>query len=1066
MKRGSHRAALLVWALLLAFGWTGNALAQGVTTAAVTGRVTNQQGAPVQGASVVATNVATGAGGRVVTRADGRYLISGLQPGAYRIQVSGLGYAAQTRSADLALGQQQNFDFTLAAEAIQLEGLVATAEQGTVISRGRTGATTILNDSVVTRTPNLNRNFADLTRLVPQASTSSIGATSVAGRNNRFNSIQIDGAVNNDVFGLAASGTPGGQADAKPISLEAIQEFQVVIAPFDVRQGGFTGAAINAVTKSGTNRFSGSVSAFLRNESLVGNYRLYNGDLSSDFDNFDQQEYAFSFGGPIARDRAFFFLAGEFTRRTAPVNVVAGTDAALGITVTQAEQVADALDALGYDPGSTLGRDIERNSDNFFGRLDLNLTDNHRFTIRHNYVDSFRDDFSRSARSYTLGNGGYRFVSETNSTVGQLNSSFFGGAVFNELRVGYTTVRDQRQVGDAFPRVEVVFGNSGSVVAGTENFSGRNALDQDILEITNDLTFSAGVHNITLGTSNEFFEFSNLFVRNPFGNYRFGSFADFQAGRPNRYEYSYPADIDPNTPGTQAGPERAEFKANRYAFYLQDRIDVLDNLEVTVGLRYDIARLPEAPLRNQALEQFYPGYRTDLVPRTMGLFNPRIGFNWDVTGDAVTQVRGGTGLFSGRTPFVWISNAYGNTGLEFVRFTCTNAAAPNFVADPANQPRNCAGATSPAANEINLVDRHFSPPQVWRSSLAVDRRLPFGFVGTVEGLYTKTVKDVLYQNLRVQRDGMRMVEGRPGYRTRSGTPTFGDVILMTNTDEGYTASVTGQLQRNFEAGWSFSAAYTYSQARDKNPLGSSQAISNWRFNVTEGDPNNPALTRSDFEIPHRIVLNASRQFQFLRNAPTDLSVVYVGQSGRPYSFRYNDDVNGDGSFGNDLLYVPRFFNEVRFEPSRAPGTNGASDRGQPLTPEQSWQNLNAFIERVECLRENRGEVIGRNECWEPWSNRFDVRIAQVIPTFRGQGAQLTIDILNFGNLINDEWGRSEFVSNQTIPLLGLASGTGLNNAPDANGRRLYSAFAPRNDVFSISNVDSRYQIQVGIRYAF
>ena len=511
MIRRSHAAAALLWALLALLGWTAPATAQGVTTSAVTGRVTNEQGEPIEGAAVVATNTRTGAEYRAVTRGDGRFLLQGLQPGGpYRVQASRVGLATQSRAGvSLALSQTETVDFTLAAQAVLLEAIAVTAEdEGAVISPGRTGTAMVISDSAISRLPTISRDFTDFTRLVPQISTSGSG-TSGAGRNFRFNSIQIDGAANNDLFGLASSGTPGGQAGTKPITLEAIQEFQVVLAPFDVRQGGFTGAGINAVTKSGTNDFEGSFAFFGRNENLVGNYQ-YDGSgtsvRSSDFNEFKQNELAFSLGGPIMRDRAFFFVAGEMSRREAPNGtfVTAGgsgftTTGSATISGARVDSVATILrDRYGYDAGTYDELNLRRESNNLFARFDVNLGSSNRLTLRHNYVDAFDDNFTRSDASFYLSNAGYVFNSTTNATVGQLNSTL-GNQLFNELRVGYTTVRDNREVPSTlFPRVEVDLpagaceGSSCRVVAGSENFSVANALDQDVLEITNDLTFSRG----------------------------------------------------------------------------------------------------------------------------------------------------------------------------------------------------------------------------------------------------------------------------------------------------------------------------------------------------------------------------------------------------------------------------------------------------------------------------------------------------------------------------------------------------------------------------------------------
>lgn len=1052
MKRRVRTAALLVWALVLGFVLPGAARAQGVTTSAVGGRVTTEQGAGVADARITVTNTATGAVSTVGTRSDGRYLIPGLQPGAYRVQASALGYATQTRDrVELTLGQTATLDFTVSVEALALEGLTVVGEsEGAVITRGRTGASSVVSDSALRRAPTITRDLQDFTRLVPQlaVTNSSTGAVSAGGRNNRFNQLQIDGTASNDLFGLSASGSPGGQAGAKAITLEAVQELQVVIAPFDVRQNGFTGASVNAVTRSGTNAFQGSISGFTRNEGYVGRYRTPGDTLSSPVVEFQNREYAGSFGGPIVRDRAFFFLAGEVTARRDPTNYVIQDDPDVGVTRAQAEQVRAFLTSQGYDPGSLDDRNIERESTNLFGRLDFNLGQNNRLTLRHNYVSGFRDQFPRSAGTFTLGNAGYVQNNTSNSSVLQLNSGF-GAGLFNEFRLGYNRVRDHRDYpGDNFPRVAVRFGGTNRVVtAGSENNSVANILDQDAFELTNDLTIPWRAHTITVGTSNEFAKFSNLFAQNIYGNYTFESFAALQAGTPLNYTYRYPQGGGTDLP-------RAEFSYRRYSAYVQDRWDARDNLQLTFGVRWELPTFPDEPLHNPLVEQYY-GRDTRDVPKSNGLINPRVGFNWDVFADQTTQLRGGVGYFSGRAPFVWVSNAYGNTGMEFVSFSCNTAeTSPRFVADPYNQPRNCNGTTSAAPNNINLVDPDLKLPQVLRYSLGLDRQLPLGLIATLEGLYTESVQDLLYQNLRIRPVAGQTVEGRQLYSNRNDTPGIGDAIDVTNTNEGRTYSFTGQIQRPFRNGWDFSLAYTYSRAEDLAPLNNSTAYSNWSFNLTQDDPNRPRLTLSDNDVPHRIVGTTSYRLNLLRRAATDLSLVYVGQSGRPFSFRYGTDINGDGSSGNDLLYVPASASEIRFQA----GTGGQA----ALTPAVSWENLNSFIESVECLRESRGQIVKRNACREPWSNRFDFRVAQNLSPLGTQNAQITLDILNVGNLINNDWGQYRFASNQAYNLLSSTGST------IVDGRRLFLPFSARSadDVFTIDNLGSRYQVQLGLRYSF
>ncbi|HEX8906459.1 MAG TPA: carboxypeptidase regulatory-like domain-containing protein, partial [Longimicrobiaceae bacterium] len=910
MKRVTQAAALLLWAFLLAFGAAGTARAQGVTTSALAGRVTNEQGQPAVGVQVVATNTRTGTEYRVVTRSDGRYLLQGMQPGGpYRVVVSGMGYTTQTRAdINLALSQTEQIDFRLAAQAVALQALTVTAEdRGAVISPGRTGAAAVISDSAITRLPTISRDFTDFTRLVPQVSTSGLGSSG-AGRNNRFNNIQIDGAVNNDLFGLSGSGTPGGLANTKPITLEAIQEFQVVLAPFDVRQGGFTGVGINAVTKSGTNKVDGTLTFFGRNQDLVGNYRFTQGDSSArsaDFANFHQYESAFSLGGPIVRDRAFFFVAAEIARRAAPTGNFIDVVNSPGISVpkVKADSVLNILNnQYGFNPGSYGDVDLRRQSNNIFGRLDFNLGENNRLTLRHNYVDAWDDNLAgRTDASFNFSLGGYRFNSKTHSTVGQLNSTLFS-QLFNEFRVGWTTVRENRGLPvDPFPRVQVDIpgscsgGANCSILGGPENSSVANALDQDIIEVTNDLSFAKGIHNITVGTHNEFFKFSNLFAQNIYGFYRFTNIDSLRLGRPNQYQLSYFNSANPEA------NRRAEFPVRTYSLYAQDKVGLTTNFNFTVGLRLDWTNLPKDPGNNTLFAQRFDsafaangltfGRRTNEVPRSSMTFNPRVGFNWDVLGDQSTQLRGGIGLFQGRAPYVWISNAYGNTGLDYIRFTCSGSAnSPNFVADPNAQPQGCrnpatGGILPPSVtpSEINTVDPDFKAPQVMRWSLALDRQLPLGIIGTVEGLYSKSINDPNYRDLTIV--GTRktaagadsVIEGRAVAR-RITAAGFGNVYDIFNTSRNYSYSITGQLQRPFRDGWEASVAYTFGHAYDVNAVRSSTASSQFRFNPISDNPNDPPLARSDYDVTNRIVADLTRQFMFIRRAPTDISLIYVGES--------------------------------------------------------------------------------------------------------------------------------------------------------------------------------------------
>ncbi|SOD02519.1 Outer membrane receptor for ferrienterochelin and colicins [bacterium JGI 053] len=1045
MNRVTQTAAVLLCALLLAFGAAGNARAQAATTSAVSGRVTGDNGQGVAGAQVTATNTENGSVSRTVTSADGRYTITGLQPGSYTLAVSRIGLQTSTRSGlRLSLGQTAQNDFTVTSGAVALTGITAVAERNPIISSGRTGSSSVVSDSTLRRSPSLTRDLQDFTRLVPQMAVTNTqtGAVSAGGRNNRYNNLQIDGAANNDLFGLSGSGSPAGQANGKSITLEAIKEVQVVIAPYDVRQSGFTGASVNAITRSGTNRFEGSLAGYRRNESLTGRYNTFLDTQAIKLRDFSQGSYSGSFGGPIMRDKAFFFVAGELGRREEPGLYAAGDNVLLGVTKQQADLLATQLATLGYDAGTTGPKSYQTPNNNIFGRLDFNLSANNRLTIRDNWISARRENIGRNSTSnYTLGNADYVQFGKTNSLVAQLNSGF-GSRFFNEFRVGYLTERDHRETpGDPFPRITVTMSSGRNVIAGTENSSVANVLRQNVLEVTNDLSVSAGAHNLTLGTSNQFINFYNLFFQNGYGLYTFASDSLFLAGRPSSFQVQHPI---------EGGHPAADFNVRSLSAYLQDRWNTTDNLVVTLGLRLDHSSLPDKPSNNPLVPQFYPGRSTSNVPSPGIIFSPRFGFNWDVTGDKTTQLRGGAGLFAGRPLYVWISNLYGNTGVDYVNFRCpTQALSPTFVANPLNQPTACAG-TGVANLIVNTADPNLKPPQVARYDLGVDRQLPFGLVATLEGIYTKTVHDLFYRDLAIVKDPSNaVVEGRPLLKLNTAaTPGLGDVFDVSNTPKGYTYSLTAQLQRPFRDDWEASLAYTYGHAKDVNSLTSSVAQSNFSFNVARFDPNSPELATSNYDIPNRVVATASKRFHFFRTLPSDLTVVYIGQSGFAYSYAYNGDINGDGFTANDLIYVPKDVNDILFA-----GTATVSSA-------QSAQNFNKFVESVECLREQRGQVMERNSCRLPWSSRVDVKFQQNL-SLGGRTAQFSVDVVNFGNLLNSNWGRQLFIGNQSDQIL-ATSGT----AVDAAGHRTYAAFNGRLSPFSISDLDSRYQIQLGLRLGF
>lgn len=1004
--------------------------------------------------------------------------------------VTYVGYQTVQRNVgNLALGQNLTLNLSLREGEVTGDEVTVLARESSILNVDRTGAATNVSSEEIQALPTVARSLQDFTRLAPQ-----INGGSAAGRNNRFNNIQVDGAVLNDVFGLASNGTPGGQANTEPISLDAIEEFNVSVAPYDVRENGFTGASINAVTRSGTNRFEGSVYAFGRNESLVGDSRS-----GATYGDFSDYQTGFRLGGPIVRNKLFFFVNGELGGRTQPVDVglLGGANSTVfPIATDSLQRLYDVLkNQYGYDAGSFGAIDDETRNVKLFGRLDWNLSQNHRLTLRHNFVRGNDDNITRGATTYAFENSNYVFNSTQNSTVAQLNSTFSNRAS-NEARLAYTRVRDNREtLGDPFPQVSVTIArvdNLNRVArAGGETFSNANELDQDVFEFTDNFTYFAGNHTVTLGTSNQFYTFRNLFIRELYGAYTFNSINDLIAGKPATYARSYSLTGDPR--------QAAEFSATQLGVYAQDEWKATPTLTLTGGLRLDAPFFPDAPAENPTFAAAFPGRNTSTVPDGNLLWSPRLGFNWNVRGNRTLQLRGGSGVFSGRTPFVWLSNQYSNTGVEFARLNITSGLAAGFFsANPDNQPTGTAGTTS----EVNLTDKGFQMPQTWRTNLAVDYQLPwYGLVATLEGIYSQAVNDLTYADINLagrQTTASNQLGGRTLYAdpanasnlrtvaataTYFGTPVkvssaFTNVILLSNTNRGYESQFTVGLERRPTRGLFGKLAYTRSRAENVNNLTSSQALSQWRFNPVSGNANEPDLGTSNFEVRDRVLgavsyrMDGGRAFG-VRGLNTTFSLFYNGRAGDPYSYIYAGDANLDNQSADDLVYIPRDIREINLI------NNGGSDT---RTAAQIWDELDAFIEADGYLSSHRGQIAGRNVSRAPWSNLFDVRIAQELPTIRGQRFELTLDLLNAGNLLNKTWGQVQFVPNNTYALIQFA---GYNPAVGATGNNpAYAAGAPlfrfstpsarqgarlltgRDALFSTSDLASRWQMQLGVRYTF
>lgn len=1059
------------------------------TTASMAGTVVDENGDPLPGANVVAVHEPTGTEYGTAANEDGRYTILSMRVGGpYTVVASFVGYESeQETDIRLQLGQRRTVDFQLESEAAELQEVeVIGQRRGAVISRDRTGASRNISAEEIEQLPTINRSLTDFTRLVPQSG----GGNSLAGRNARYNKIQIDGATLDDVFGLGEA-VPGSQAGAQPISLDAIQEFNVDIAPYDVRSSGFTGGQINAITKSGSNTFEGSVRYLGRNQNITG-------DLAGEeIGEFQEQYFVGTIGGPIIEDELFFFATGEFRRQNEPLDTRVGD-----VGGANTFQIGDdILEEAGYSSTEALLNDIQgiannqydyepggidpfsqdEDNEKFLAKLDWNISSNHRLTARHNYVNATDDSgINRGRNTFGFANRQYVFRSQQNSSMVQLNSTL-GDNMINEARLVYTRIRDQRDVQDRqFPETLFQFGDQ-EVFLGIDRFSQANRLDQDLYEITNNFTWARGDHTLTFGTNNEIFSFANLFIQDFYGQYEFRPFTveneegeiieevstveAFERGQPSTYRLSYSLLED------ELRPE-AEFTGLQLGFYVQDEWQATSNLQLTGGLRVDVPLLPQEPLDNPDARDAFDRSTTDVASGNP-LWSPRIGFNYavELVDEALeTQIRGGTGIFSGRPPFVWISNQYSNTGADFARLEVFFDPGEDFVdangnydptvscyageGDPAAQPRpgDCPGLEPIETTEINLLDDDFRYPQTWRSNFAIDQELPLGFIATLEGLYSNSINEIVYENINLQQAGTS-AHGRPLYGTAR---TFGsdrnivderftNALLLKNTNDGYEYSLTAQLQRQVPMGINGSIAYTYNRAKNVNNGTSSRAISNWQFNENV-DVNSPDLGTADFERRHRFLANLNYRFEYSERFATSIGLIYEGLSGAPFSWIYFGDANADGESFNDLVYVPESEDEIVL----------ASD---------NWAALEAFIESEPGLSEFRGGFAERNSDRDPWQNLVDLRVNQEIATFQGQRFEITAVLENVLNLLNDDWGRvqfSQFNNNNAWQFIGYDE----NNRPIIDFDEQIVQDRETGDFLNTANVASRWRLQLGARYTF
>ncbi len=1045
MKLSFTKLLFIVLACFLYLTYPVKVYAQGVTTASINGTVTDQNGNPLPSATILAVHVPSGTQYGTTTRNNGKYNLLGLRVGGpYTITVSFVGYKTQKEeNVYLNLGESRTLNFVMTTTTVKLSEVTVVGTRNAIISSDRTGASERVSARQVQEIPTISRSLTDLTKLSPLFSGTSYSA---AGTNSRYNNIQLNGTQFNDLFGLG-SGTPGSGVGANAISLDEIQEFQIVIAPFDVRYGGFTGGGINAITRSGTNNWEGSVYGYGRNQDFVG---LSPDSKKEKIANFNNYIEGIRLGGPIVRDKLFFFVNAELSQYNYPWSNLSLTPQGPAEAASWANTMKSVLASkYNFNTGSDASFNATQPNGKVFARFDWNISEQHKLTFSYSYLNGYADrdySYTRSGNN-TLSFDSYLYLlqNRTSNGVLQLHSTF-GNDMSNELTLGYTTILDNRGPnGKAMPLIEV--DQSGMrMYAGPDRYSSANMLNQAIVEFTDNFTYTTGNHIFTFGTHNEFFSFKNLFMRSYYGYYIFNSLADLEAGNISYYQRVESRTNDPL--------QAAAFSANQYGVYAQDEWSGIKNLKLTLGVRLDIPTFPTASAYNDSVSHYFPGYSTANKPKANPLFSPRLGFNYDVNGDRVTQIRGGVGIFSGRVPYVWMSNNYGNTGTYYAEISGTpkkNAFDGAYSPDPYNQPSATALGLSPKlSSEIDMVDPNLRMPQVLRFDLAVDRQLPYNTIGTVEFLYSKDINEMTYKLLNLNPQIGVGSGGRPVYSgTNSGNGNFYNMLYLENTSKGYSYDFVLQLQRNVARGLNFNAGYTYERSFDINSVTSSQANSQLAYNPISGNPNDPPLATSDFEVRNRIFASVTFTHEFFMDAPTAISIFYNGQTGAPFSYIYYGDVNGDGYNQNDLFYIPKNDNDIEL---------GSISNGQYVRNAQMYKDFDSFVANSPYLSSHRGQIAARNAAFNPWYNQLDLRLVQDIPV-TGHKVEVTVDILNFLNLLNSSWGWYQHTVYNTYTIVSL------KGKDPATGKDVYSFSKPQNNTpWSADNILSRWSMQLGLRF--
>ncbi|HEY0776918.1 MAG TPA: carboxypeptidase regulatory-like domain-containing protein [Gemmatirosa sp.] len=1079
--------------------------AQITTTASLAGRVT-AGGEAVASAQVVAVHRPSGTTYRATTRTDGRFVIPGMRVGGpYQVTVRALGYAPESRdNIALELGNRADLSVALTRVAAQLSAVTVEGSAAGPLTAARTGAATDIPRAALATLPTISRSINDFTRLTPQASPN---GASFAGQDTRFNNTTIDGAAFNNAFGLG-TGQPGGRTGVAPIPLDAIDQVQVNVAPYDVRQGGFVGAGVNAVTRSGTNNYEGSLYYFARNQRYVGR-EAFGARVNPGTFNYDQ--IGARLGGPVLHDRLFFFADYENDKLTLPGTTYLPNSGSqpVGGNVTRVSQsdVTQLSSFLAqnfnYQTGPYTGYTNATPSTRFLARADYNVNDYNKLNVRYVVLNSSADQLASNSNSLGFGNrrtnpnalsyanSGYSILENIRSLVGELNSQIAGGRLSNNVLAGYTSNDESRgSKGTLFPTVDILQQGSTYLNFGFEPFTPDNQLRYNTLQVSDNLTATTGAHEFTVGAQIQRYRSENVFFPGSQSVYVYNSLADFYADANDflanparttspvtlrRFQVRYN-----NIPG-QTEPLQPLHVVTTGA-YAQDVWRATPRFDLTAGVRVDVPTFGATAFTNPQANALTfrdaagnpAHYETQQLPGANALVSPRVGFNWDVRGDRSTQIRGGTGIFSGSPAYVWISNQIGQNGIQTGFTQADNTTAYPFNPNPnAYKPTTVTGAPA-ASYEVDYTTPGFKFPQQWRSTLAIDQRLPAGFVATVEGILGRDVNGVSYinANLPAAQSAFTGADTRPRWvaTTPGANPTrinqnITGAFVLGNQNVGHNYDLAGSLEKNFGNGLYVKLGANYAVSKNLIDPGSI-ASGTYSGNAIVTDPNNPRVGYSAYSPGHREFGAVSYRREYFHFGATTLSLFgenatqispVTGQANASYVFA--GDMNGDGQVGNDLIFIQRDTSQMNFVPIKDAKGNVLYTRQQQ---QGAWQT---FIQQDRYLRAHEGQYAERNAVFLPALFRLDASLAQeVFRTAAGKrnAVQIRLDVFNFANMLNHNWGvGQQFVTTQPL----VAAGA------DANGAAQYQLATVGGQLISrtfqrTATTADVYRVQLSLRYTF